>query len=93
MGNERDGSDVDIAVRLDEKLSTEQSYEIRFELMDMFENYFNRKVDVVVLNSASLKLIHQVLSGGEMIYAKEMENERDFVLPIALSKIRPPMLS
>jgi len=31
MGNERDGSDVDIAVRLDEKLSTEQSYEIRFE--------------------------------------------------------------
>lgn len=79
-GVQREGSDVDIAVTLDENLSTDAAMDLRFRLMDVFENHFNRRVDVVIFNSASLKLIHQVLTHGVLIYAKEPERAQAFAL-------------
>ena len=79
-GIERKDSDVDIAVRLDENLSSSQIITLRFQLMDVFENYFNRNVDIVILNSASLKLIHQVLKRGKLIYAREPDSENMFAI-------------
>jgi len=79
-GIERKGSDVDIAVRLDENLSVSQIISLRFHLMDVFENYFNRSADIVILNSASLKLIHQVLKRGKLIYAREPDSENVFAI-------------
>lgn len=79
-GIDREGSDVDIAVHLDENLPAEKIIELRFQLIDLFESYFKRPVDVVVLNSASLKLIPQVIKYGMLIYAREPERTREYTL-------------
>jgi len=71
---------VDIAVYLDEDLPADTVNELRFQFLDIFENYFDRKVDVVILNNVSLKLIHQVLKYGELIYAREPEPVHAFRL-------------
>jgi hypothetical protein len=79
-GIQRESSDVDIAVYLDKDLLPDTFNEVRFRLLDIFENYFDRKVDVVILNNSSLKLIHQVLKYGELIYARESEPVHEFKL-------------
>jgi predicted nucleotidyltransferase len=73
-------SDVDIAVLLDDNVPSEKVIELRFQLMDLFEDYFGRAVDVVILNNASLKLIHQVLKYGMLLYTREPEKARDFAI-------------
>jgi predicted nucleotidyltransferase len=73
-------SDIDIAVRLNDDVSPELAFDIRMELVNNLEDYFIRKVDVVLLDTASLKLIHQVLRSGRMIFAKELEREMDYAI-------------
>lgn len=73
-------SDVDIAARLIDSLTPESAFDIRMKLMDELEHYFGRKVDVVLLNTASLKLIHQVLRFGEIIFAKDLGIEMDYAI-------------
>ena len=73
-------SDVDIAVYLNETISSDTAIELRFQLMDLFEEYFDRPVDVVLLNSASLKMVHQVLKKGELLYARDPAKLRAFAL-------------
>jgi len=77
---DRKNSDVDIAIHLDESESATMANELRFQLLDLFEGYFNRPVDVVILNNASLKLIHQVLKHGVLIYTRGTERTRAFAL-------------
>ncbi|MFH1491704.1 MAG: nucleotidyltransferase domain-containing protein [Pseudomonadota bacterium] len=79
-GIEREGSDVDIAVYLDEKLNSSRMMEVRFHLLDIFGSLYDREVDVVVLNRASLKMIHQVLYHGELIYDRDPERTLAFAL-------------
>lgn len=74
-GANRKLSDIDIAIRLGDNLFPSQFHAIRLQLMDDLESYFRRKVDVVILNNASLKLIHQVLSTGKIIFTKDLEKE------------------
>ncbi len=80
MGVERTGSDLDIAVHLDDELSAEGMGERRLELMALLEQGSGRDIDLVILNTASLKLIHQVLAYGKRIYVKDLDKESDFIL-------------
>ncbi len=41
---------------------------------------FSRKVDVVILNSASLRLVHQVLRTGQIIFATNPDREMDYAM-------------
>jgi hypothetical protein len=50
------------------------------KLMDDLEDYFGRNVDVVILNTASLKLIHQVLQTGKIVFAKDPEKDMDYAI-------------
>ena len=69
-------SDVDVALRLDKGLSVDQQLELRLELMDDVETVFKRSADIVILNNASLKMIRQVLTRGEMLFARDEAAER-----------------
>ena len=80
QGADRQLSDVDIAIRLTDKILPEVSFGIRMQLMDDLEDYFGRKVDIVVLNSASLKLIHQVLRSKQIIFGKDPVEEMDYAI-------------
>jgi len=73
-------SDIDIAVRIDKNLTAEQSFDIRLQLIDEIERCLASKIDVVILNKASLKLIHQVIGGGKIIFARNLEIEMDYVV-------------
>jgi predicted nucleotidyltransferase len=73
-------NDVDIAVRLEDGLTPEQTFDLRLQLTEEFENYFGMKVDIVVLNLASLTLIHQVLRNGKLIFARYPDIEIDYVV-------------
>lgn len=73
-------SDVDIAVYLNETISSDTAIELRFQLIDLFEEYFDRPVDVVLLNSASLKMVHQILKNGVLLYARDPAKLRAFAL-------------
>jgi len=73
-------SDVDIAIRLTDNILPEVSFDIRMQLMDDLENYFGRRVDIVVLNSASLKLIHQAIRGRKIVFEKDPREELDYAI-------------
>ena len=78
IGVASDKSDIDIAIRLDPTTSSEDAHKIRLSLMDDLEMIFHRPVDVVILNSASLKLIHQVFQYGNPIYVQQPDEERAY---------------
>jgi len=80
MGMERKGSDLDIAVHLDDNLSTEQMGQYRFELMDLLERAIGREIDLVVLNTASLKIISQVLKYGRLVYTANIDQAKSYKL-------------
>ncbi len=78
MGLLRKNSDIDIAVRLKEDLPPQETNDLRLKLHDILEHVFQRKVDVVVMNGASLKMIHQVYKNGLLVYAVDLSNELEF---------------
>ena len=80
QGADRQLSDVDIAIRLTDNILPEVSFHIRMQLMDDLEDYFGQKVDIVVLNSASLKLIHQAIRGRKIVFEKDPREELDYVI-------------
>lgn len=79
LGIDREGSDMDIAIRLTEELSAERRFELRLNLMDDIENRLRRSVDIVILNDASLLLIHQVMKTGSLLYVMDEEDEIAFM--------------
>ncbi|WP_419663946.1 nucleotidyltransferase [Desulfosarcina variabilis str. Montpellier] len=79
-GTDRSGSDVDIAIRLVPDLTPEAAFDLRLELMDALEEIINRPVDIVILNSASLKMIRQVMTKGKMLYARDRNAERAYAI-------------
>jgi len=76
LGNDGPDSDIDIAIRCTFDLSPESCFELRIEFMEELEKMLNRDTDIVVLNTASLKMIRQVLTHGMLIYAEDAERER-----------------
>ena len=73
-------SDIDIAVRVDERAPSDSYFDIRIKLMDELEGCFPRKVDIIILNSASLKMIHQVMISGRLIFTRDRKNELDYCI-------------
>jgi hypothetical protein len=57
------------------ELSPESAFNLRLELMDKLENIFTHPVDIVVLNSASLVMIRQVLIHGILLYVRNSEKD------------------
>ena len=79
-GTDRSRSDVDIAIRLAPDLTSEAAFDLRLELMDELEGGFNRPVDIVILNSASLKMIRQVMTKGKLFYARDRNAEQVYAI-------------
>ena len=80
MGMERKGSDLDIAVHLDDNLSVEQMGQHRFELIDVLEQAVSCEIDLVVLNTASLEIISQVLRYGRLVYTENIDQASSYKL-------------
>lgn len=68
-------SDVDIAVLLPERFSKKKRFEIKLALMKDLARYFEKKVDVVILNDlSSLLFRYAILREGKLLYrASELE--------------------
>ncbi|MFC1488449.1 hypothetical protein ACFL6B_01235 [Thermodesulfobacteriota bacterium] len=71
---------MDIAVRIDKNLTTEQAFVISLQLIDEIERCLASKADAVILNKASLQLIHQVIGGGKIIFKRNLEIEMDYAV-------------
>ena len=78
MGLLRKDSDIDIAARLKEDFPPHDTNDLRLKLHDILEHVFQRKVDVVVMNGASLKMVHQIYTNGLLVYAVDLSNELEF---------------
>lgn len=70
-GQFRDGSDVDIAIRLDRPLDAL----LRFELMNALANEVKRDVDVVDMHLVDLEMQHIVLCSGQRLFVGEGQLE------------------
>ena len=79
-GRTRKGSDADIAVRFQRGMPGDRRFEVRGELQSLLETYFNRTVDLVVMNDASLVLLYQVFSTGILLFARDPLDEEAFRL-------------
>jgi len=80
QGIARSSSDVDIAIRCTPDLSPESYFNLRLKLIEAVEDALNRKTDIVILNTASLKMIRQVIRHGVLLYAENPENETDYAV-------------
>ena len=47
---------------------------------DDLEKHLGCKVDIVVLNNASLKMIHQVIVNGRLLFSRDWEKEQDYIV-------------
>lgn len=79
-GVSRRGSDVDVAVRLTPGLSPTEKHRIRMHLIEALDQIVEKEVDILELEDASLKMIHQVFRHGKAIYVKNDIKEEDFRL-------------
>ena len=78
LGCARSGSDLDIAVRVRNGVPSEERFEIRMALLSDLEPLFDAPVDVLVMNDASLAILHQVLSYGVPLFIRDPEEEEQF---------------
>jgi uncharacterized protein len=80
LGMSNSDSDIDIAIRIDQSLASDSYLEIRIQLTDNLEKHLGCKVDIVVLNTASLKMIHQVIINGRLLFSRDREKEQDYMV-------------
>ncbi len=80
LGISNSGSDIDIAIRIDQSLASNSYLELRIQLTDDLERHLGCKVDIVVLNTASLKMIHQVIVNGRLVFSRDREKEQDYIV-------------
>ena len=78
-GRARPGSDLDIALLLDEQgRSSFELLERRLDLAVRAEELLGQEVDVVLLNRASLLLQGQVLGEGRLLYAMDKRRQVEY---------------
>jgi len=72
-GRPRGGSDVDLAVWLDEEIHGDRAarFRRRLALEAELEPALGRRVQVIVLNDASLGLAHNVLAHGRLVLRRD----------------------
>ncbi|MBW2574215.1 MAG: nucleotidyltransferase domain-containing protein [Deltaproteobacteria bacterium] len=80
LGISNSDSDIDIAIRIDQSLASDSYLELRIELTDDLEKHLGCEVDIVVLNTASLKMIHQVIINGRLLFSRNLEKEKDYIV-------------
>jgi predicted nucleotidyltransferase len=80
LGISNSDSDIDIAIRIDQSLASGSYLELRIELTDDLEKHLGCKVDIVVLNTASLKMIHQVIINGRLLFSRNLGKEKDYIV-------------
>lgn len=65
-------SDVDIAVMLTPELTQKQRFDLRLELMGIFNKALKKPADVVILNDvSSIFLKYVIIQEGKPIYIKD----------------------
>jgi hypothetical protein len=78
-GRTRPGSDVDIAVLLNENSSRFRSPDYRLKLAAEISSAIGRPdVDLTILNEAPPVLAHQVLSKGQLVFERSASARADF---------------
>ena len=80
LGISNSDSNIDIAIRIDQSLASYSYLELRIQLTDDLEKHLGCKVDIVVLNTASLKMIHQVIVNGRLLFSRDREKEHDYIV-------------
>ncbi len=71
-------SDVDVAVFLDENMSKADRFELRMKLMARLSSALRTsKVDVVVMNDASIVLNYEAIKHGRALVVKDRELKLD----------------
>ncbi len=80
LGHARKDSDVDVAVRIADEVTAKSRFEIKLELQAHLEDLLHNPVDVVIMNEASLVMLHQIFSSGIPLVIKNQEEEEQFKL-------------
>jgi uncharacterized protein len=80
LGIANSDSDMDIAIRIDKNLASDSYLDLRIQITDDLEKYLGCKVDIVVLNTASLKMIHQVIVNGRLLFSRDRHKELDYLV-------------
>lgn len=71
-------SDIDMAVYFDEKLSSDERFDLRLKIIgDLMDLFKANKIDVVPLNDAPYLLENRILKEGKLIYSQD-EKKRIF---------------
>ena len=78
-GNTHDESDVDIAVLVGKCGDNTESVRLAMAYSIELEDLLGKKTDVVILNSASPLLRHQVFKKGALIFARDPSRVRRFI--------------
>lgn len=65
----RSARDIDLAVLLPEKFDKTQSFELRLLLIQAFTRFFNRTIDLIILNEVSSPILkQQVIASGRLLF-------------------------
>jgi uncharacterized protein len=80
IGISNSESDMDIAIRIDKSLSSDFYLDLRIQITDDLEKHLGCEVDIVVLNTASLKMIHQVIVDGKLLFSRDRDKEQDYLV-------------
>ena len=80
LGIANSDSDMDIAIRIDKNLASSSYLDLRIQITDDLEKHLGCKVDIVVLNTASLKMIHQVIVNGKLLFSRDRDKELDYLV-------------
>jgi len=77
-GSQRSGSDVDVAVLFHERLSPLERFEARLEIAGNLEEILGTEVDVVDLQSADPRLIHQIFVDRILVASRDTDHRVRF---------------
>lgn len=77
-GNAGKLSDVDVAVLIDYNIPQDDYFHIQIKLINKLEKMIKCNTDVVILNSATPELIHQVIKYGKVIYQRSFNEKIAF---------------
>lgn len=72
-------SDIDVAVYLDEKIPSQECFDLKLKilggLMDIFKT---DNIDVVILNEAPPLLSHRILKEGKLVFSSDEKKRLGF---------------
>jgi len=84
-GQEKDSSDIDLAFLLDEEQYKQDAFMATspaYMAAAKASMKFDRKTDVVILNSASIEMAYQIITSGIIIYEKDKEQRLEYEIKI-----------